>query len=75
MIFLEKKSFLREKENGGNEKMKRRPFLTALATVIKKDPTGSIRKHAKVLKVHEKTVRTAIKLDLIPDFNPVNYAI
>ena len=27
------------------------------------------------LKVHEKTVRTAIKQDLIPDLNPLYYAI
>ena len=39
-------------------------FLTALATVIKIDSTTSIRKQANELKVHEKTVRTAIKQDL-----------
>ena len=38
---------------------------------IKKDPTTSIRKHANELKVHEKTVRTAIKQDLNPDHNPL----
>ena len=38
--------------------MKRRLF---------KDPTTSIRKYANELKVHEKTVRTAVKsLDLKP---------
>ena len=36
-------------------------FLTGLATVIKKDPTTSIRKRDNELKVHEKTVRRAIK--------------
>ena len=35
----------------------------------------SIRKHAIELKVHEKTVRTAIKQDLSPDLNPLDYAI
>ena len=34
---------------------KTKGFLTVLATVIKKDPTTSIRKHADELKVHEKT--------------------
>ena len=33
---------------------------TAITTVIKKDPTTSIRKHRNELKVKEKTVRTAI---------------
>ena len=41
--------------------------------VIKKDPTKSIRKHTNVLKVHEKTVRTAIKQDLSSDFNSFDY--
>ena len=50
-------------------------FLTAFATVIKKDPTTSIRKHANELKVHEKTVRTEIKQDLSPDLNPFENAI
>ena len=44
-------------------------ILTALATVIKKDRTTSIRKHDNELKVHKKTVRTAIKQDLNPDIN------
>ena len=44
-------------------------------TVIKKDLTISIRKHANELKVHKKTVRTAIKLDLIRDLNPLDYSI
>ena len=73
--FLQKKSFLRKKGNGGlNEKWKE-GFLTALAMVIRKDPTTSIRKHANELKVHEKTVRTAIKQDLSPDHNPLDYTI
>ena len=42
---------------------------------IKKDPTTSMRKHINELKVHKKTVRTAIKQDLSPDFNPLDYAI
>ena len=42
---------------------------------IKKDPTTSIRKHINELKVHKKSVRTAIKQDLNPDFNPLDYAI
>ena len=39
-------------------------LFTALAMPIKKNPTTSIRKYANELKVHEKTVRTAIKQDL-----------
>ena len=39
--------------------------------MIKKDPTTSIRKHANELKVHEKTVRTAIKQDLSPDLQTI----
>ena len=52
------------------KKMKR----TAFATVIKKKPTTSIKKHANELKVHEKTFRTAIKQDLRPELNPLDYA-
>ena len=43
--------------------------------MVKKDPTTSIRKHANELKVHEKTMKTSIKQDLSPDFNPLDYAI
>ena len=35
----------------------------------------SMRNHANDLKVHKKTVRTAIKRDLSPDRNPIDYAI
>ena len=38
--------------------------------MIKKDPSTSMRKHANELKVHENTVRTAIKHDLTPDLKP-----
>ena len=50
-------------------------FLTALAMVIKKDYTTSIRKHTNELKVHEKTVRTSIEQDLNSDCNILVYAI
>ena len=50
----------------------KRKFLTALTTMIKKDPTKSIRKHANELKVYKKTVRTAIKQDLSPDLNSLD---
>ena len=50
-------------------------FLSALGTAIKKDPTTSIRKHTNELKVHKKTVKTAIKQDLSLDLNPLDYAI
>ena len=35
----------------------------------------SIRKYANELKIHEKTVRTAIKQNLSPDLNPLDYII
>ena len=38
------------------------------ASPIRKDPTTSIGKHAKELKVHEKSVRLANKQNLHPDF-------
>ena len=50
-------------------------FLTALVTVIKQEPTTSIRKHANKLKAQEKSERTAIKQDLNPDLNPLDYTI
>ena len=34
-----------------------------------------MRKHANELKVHEKMVRTAIKQDLSPDLNSLDYTI
>ena len=43
--------------------------------MIKKDLIKPIRKHANELKVHEKTVRTAIKQDLSPDHNTLVNAI
>ena len=55
--------------------MEKEAFLTALTTTIKKDPMTSIKKHANELKVHEKTVRTAIKQDLSPGLIPLDYAI
>ena len=43
--------------------------------MIKKHTTISVRKHSNELNVNEKTVRTEIKQDLSPDFNPLDYAI
>ena len=62
------KSFLRKRGSWGLNK-KRKGFLTALATAIKKDPLNVNK------KAREKTVRTAIKQDLYPDLNPLDYAI
>ena len=70
-FFLLKKSFLRKRGNGGLNQKRKEGFLTALATAIKKEPTKSIRKHANELKVHEKTVRIAIKQVLSLDLNPL----
>ena len=64
-FFLQKKSFLRKVGSGG---LKKKGFLTALTTAIKKDPTNSLRKHANKLKVYQKTVRTGIKQDLSLDY-------
>ena len=51
----QKKNFFKEKgEWRIEQKMKRKAFLTALATAIKKDPTTLIRKHANELKFNEK---------------------
>ena len=38
-------------------------------------PTTTERKHANDLKVHEQTVRTAIKEDSSPELNPFDCAI
>ena len=75
IFFLLKKSFLRKGRSWVLNKKQKEGFLTVLTTAIKKDPTTSIRKCANELKVYEKIVRTAIKQDLSPDFNPLDYAI
>ena len=56
------------------DKTRKEGFLNALATVIKKDPSTSMRKHVNELKVHEITVTSAIKENLNPDLNPLDYA-
>ena len=71
---LQEKSFLRKRGSGGLKK-KRKSFSNVLAKEIKKDPTTSIRKHTKDLKVHKKTVKTATKQDLCPNLNPLDYAL
>ena len=57
-IFLQKKNFFRSRGSDRLNKRRKESFLTALVTVIKKDPTTSIRKQANELKVHEKTEDT-----------------
>ena len=49
-------------------------FFTARVTAVKKNSTMIIRKHTNKLKVNEKTVRTAIKQNLIPDINHLDYS-
>ena len=73
-IFTEKELF-KEKRVEDQTKKQKEAFLTALATAIKKELITSIRKHANELKVNEKTVRTAIKQDLSPHCNPLDYTI
>ena len=53
--------------SGGLNQKRKEGLLNALATAMKKDSTTSIKKHTNELKVHEKTVRTAIKQVLSPD--------
>ena len=65
-LFTEKVLF-KEKGEWRIEQNQKEGFLTALAM--------SIRKHVNELKVHKRTLRTAIKQDLSPDFNPLDYAI
>ena len=69
-IFTEKNSFLRKRGSGGLNKNRKVSFLIALATVIKR-----VSEHGNELKGHEKTARIIIKQHLIPDLNPLNYAI
>ena len=70
-FFLQKKELLEKKVTWRIEQKRKEGFLTALTTVIKKNPTTSIRRHANELKVHEKAVRTAIKEDFSPDHHPL----
>ena len=74
-FFLQKKSFLREKGSEELNKTRKEGFLTAFITAIKKNPITAKRKHTNELKVHKKTVRTAIKQDSSRDLNPFDYAI
>ena len=60
-FFTEKDLFNEKGEWRSEKKTRKEGFLTAPATAIKKDPTISIRKQANELKIHQKTVRTAIK--------------
>ena len=60
-FFLAEEELFKEKGSGRLNKNRKNGFLTALTTVIKNDPTTSLRKCANELKVHEKTARTAIK--------------
>ena len=68
-FFFTEKELLRKRESGGLIKKRKEGFLTAVASVIKKDPTTSIKKHANELKVHKKTSRIEIKQDLSPDLD------
>ena len=73
-LFTEKELF---KENGERriKQKEKEGSLTGLVMAIRKDPTTSIGKHVNELKVHKKNVRTAIKQDLRPDHNLLNYVI
>ena len=56
-------------------KKQKEDLLTALVKAIKKDPTTSIRKHANELKVHEKSVGTAIKQYSSPELDSLDYTV
>ena len=71
--FYPKKKVLSKKK--GCKGLNKNSLLTALATGIKKGPSTSIRKHANELKVHKKSMGTAIKQDLSLDHDPLDYAI
>ena len=68
-FFLQKKSFFKEKGEWKIEQKRKEGFLTALTTVIKKDPTKSIRKHANELKVHKKKLWRQQRQDWTPDLD------
>ena len=72
--FFTEKDLFKEKVSGGLNRKQKEGFLTALAMAIKKDSLNVNRKYANELKVHEKIGRIAIKQDLSPDLNPLNYA-
>ena len=61
-FFFTEKELLRKRWCGGLNKKRKESILTALIMAMKKDPSTSIRKHSNGLKVHEKTVRAAIKV-------------
>ena len=53
--FLTENELFKEKMCRIEQKKQKEGFFPALAMVIKKDPTMSIRKHTNELKVHKKT--------------------
>ena len=74
-FFFTEKEFFLWKRRGGLNKKRKEGFLTALATALRKDCTTSVRKHANEFKIHEKTMRVAIKQDLNPNLNYLDDAI
>ena len=64
-----------QRGSGGLSKKWKEGFLTALTTVVKKNPKTLILKHRHELKLYEKTLRKAIKQDLSPDLKPIDYAL
>ena len=74
--FFTEKELFKEKGSGGlNEKKTKRRLFNCSCYGHLEGPHMTIRKHANELKVHMKTVRTAIKQDLSPDSKPLDYAI
>ena len=71
----EKDLFKKKWEEEDWTKKRKEGFLTALDTAIEKDPHNISKKACYWIESPRKTVRTAIKQDLNPDHNPLDYAI
>ena len=58
------KTIARKTGSGGSNKKRTKTFIKTLKSKIQKDPTKSMRKMARELKVDSKTVRNSVKYDL-----------
>ena len=74
-VYKKKKNLRRAFKEKEWETKKKKKILTALAMTIKRDITMSIRKRGNELKLHKKTVKTAIKQVSSLDLNPLDYAL
>ena len=58
------KTITRKTGSGGSNKKRTKTFIKTLKSKVQKDPTKSMRKMARELKVDSKTVRNSVKYDL-----------